>query len=502
MSRQRMDELIERASARGILPKQSKQEDITRPWPIVLMTALGAWLVAIPFVAFLIASLGNALNRGALSYVLGLLLLGGAILALRAAKSSGFVEQLGLPALLVASYLLGIGLYRDAPPTVASGLLVLLFVGVGWLVSQHWLRVLLGALACGAFIAMVSNHTRFDAVQLWGGIHCALLAWAVAVIFCDSRPTAANNAGALIVLEGLAAGWIVVVLGGLVCTSGKTFIVGAGLGGNHLSATTVAHPLVSVLASTVAAAWLARSWPALRTPRMILAAALLIALSWLMPLLGGTLLVAAVCAASQRWLQAGVAATAAAWVVGSFYYQLDVSLANKGIMLAITGAAFGALACRKLPRIRAEAKPKLMPGIAVSLAATLVIANGVIWQKENLISHGRTVFIELAPVDPRSLMQGDYMRLNFLRPELRGKQRRGKFIAKIDERSVAVMQRDANHTPPAPDEILIELQLTNAWYFKEGEAKRWEKARYGEFHIDSDGRALLVDLRGPQLEKL
>ena len=44
--------------------------------------------------------------------------------------------------------------------------------------------------------------------------------------------------------------------------------------------------------------------------------------------------------------------------------------------------------------------------------------------------------------------------------------------------------------------------VTNAWFFAEGEAKRWEGAKYGEFRVDADGRALLVGLRGAKLEAL
>jgi uncharacterized membrane-anchored protein len=43
---------------------------------------------------------------------------------------------------------------------------------------------------------------------------------------------------------------------------------------------------------------------------------------------------------------------------------------------------------------------------------------------------------------------------------------------------------------------------SDAWYFKEGEGKRWDQAKYGEFRIDSNGHALLVNLRGANLEPL
>ena len=48
---------------------------------------------------------------------------------------------------------------------------------------------------------------------------------------------------------------------------------------------------------------------------------------------------------------------------------------------------------------------------------TLLVANIAIWQKKRLIAEGEPVFVALAPADPRSLMQGDSMRLNFALPQ-------------------------------------------------------------------------------------
>ena len=51
----------------------------------------------------------------------------------------------------------------------------------------------------------------------------------------------------------------------------------------------------------------------------------------------------------------------------------------------------------------------------ILLCAPLILAvvNLAIWQNERLIKQGETLLLELAPVDPRSLMQGDYMALRF-----------------------------------------------------------------------------------------
>jgi uncharacterized membrane-anchored protein len=156
--------------------------------------------------------------------------------------------------------------------------------------------------------------------------------------------------------------------------------------------------------------------------------------------------------------------------------------------------------------------------IAFSAAAVLAVAGFAIRQKEQLIAHGEPLFVELAPVDPRSLIQGDYMRLEFAMPApLRQRldrvatNRRPRVVARRDDRGVATIDRLAGEgAPPGADERLIELTarhgrwivVTDAWFFREGEAKRWQAATYGELRVEPGGRALLVGLRGAGLEPL
>ena len=49
----------------------------------------------------------------------------------------------------------------------------------------------------------------------------------------------------------------------------------------------------------------------------------------------------------------------------------------------------------------------------VSLIIILVLINWSIASKEKHLAEGKIVYLNLAPVDPRSLMQGDYMALRF-----------------------------------------------------------------------------------------
>lgn len=78
--------------------------------------------------------------------------------------------------------------------------------------------------------------------------------------------------------------------------------------------------------------------------------------------------------------------------------------------------------------------------ILLNLVLLLGFFNWSVVQKEETLAKGRLVLLELAPVDPRSLMQGDYMRLNYaIRqvPHLDSLQRRGYAVVHVGEDGVA-----------------------------------------------------------------
>src|SRR5687768_8711777 len=86
------------------------------------------------------------------------------------------------------------------------------------------------------------------------------------------------------------------------------------------------------------------------------------------------------------------------------------------------------------------------------LILALAVPNYAIVQKERLLQNGTTVLVELAPVDPRSLMQGDYMRLNYAMSAgfvVQGDvPRDGHFVVRLDENGVARFVRV--HRPGVP----------------------------------------------------
>ena len=151
--------------------------------------------------------------------------------------------------------------------------------------------------------------------------------------------------------------------------------------------------------------------------------------------------------------------------------------------------------------------------VALTGLAILAIVNFAIYKKEQVLANGREVLLELAPVDPRSLMQGDYMALRFRLQRdvpISGNLRDGRVIVVVDARNVATFLRLDDGSAPAPGEMKIFFRVragavklgTNAFFFQEGEAAFYSGARYGEVRVDHDGQILLTGLRDAELRKL
>ncbi|MFT3799673.1 MAG: GDYXXLXY domain-containing protein [Burkholderiaceae bacterium] len=163
---------------------------------------------------------------------------------------------------------------------------------------------------------------------------------------------------------------------------------------------------------------------------------------------------------------------------------------------------------------------------------------------ERVLARGVIVRLALAPRDPRSLMTGDYMALRYAlesrvrigaadgeprppasaapdgdeagRPFGSGEadgaavDRRvtidghdGFLIVALDAQRVArPLRAQQTPRPLADGEVALRYRVrgarlrlgTDAWFFQEGSAARYEAARYGEYRVDADGRMLLVRL--------
>jgi len=143
----------------------------------------------------------------------------------------------------------------------------------------------------------------------------------------------------------------------------------------------------------------------------------------------------------------------------------------------------------------------------------LLLVNYQTYQRELLGVNGKIILLELAPVDPRSLIQGDYMRLRYALAEEIEKHTnldRGQFVVQIDSNNVAhFVEIYDSVTPLAQNEILLPFRQDynvyigpESFFFQEGHAKYYQKAKYGEFRISSSGSILLVGLRDAAFKPL
>lgn len=150
-----------------------------------------------------------------------------------------------------------------------------------------------------------------------------------------------------------------------------------------------------------------------------------------------------------------------------------------------------------------------------NLALLLIYFNYSIFKKEELLNDGQLILLELAPVDPRSLMQGDYMDLRYGISEdfdFESLPKRGYCVVKLDEKNRAQkvrLQQDV--TPLNENEYLIKFTSSDRWninigaesfFFQEGHADKYEKAKYGGLKIDKNGNSLLIGLYDEQLKKI
>ena len=162
--------------------------------------------------------------------------------------------------------------------------------------------------------------------------------------------------------------------------------------------------------------------------------------------------------------------------------------------------------------------------VVIAGLALLIVVNLAIHSRERLLDEGRLVLLELAPVDPRSLMQGDYMALRFKVAgdafpraafRLSGEQEgapasNGYLVLALDARGVGAFRRVDDDAPLAVDEVRMRYRIrgglpkfgTNAYFFQEGHGADYAKARFGAFRVAPDGEAILTALRDADLREL
>ncbi|TAI47808.1 GDYXXLXY domain-containing protein [Flagellimonas allohymeniacidonis] len=153
--------------------------------------------------------------------------------------------------------------------------------------------------------------------------------------------------------------------------------------------------------------------------------------------------------------------------------------------------------------------------ILLNLLVLLAFFTNSTLKKEELLSDGSLILLELAPVDPRSLLQGDYMRLRYAISEnidTDSIARRGFCVVKLDENGVAQRIRLQKEREPVNNQEYIIEYTSQKWmginigaesfFFQEGEGEKYEAAAYGGIKVDDQGNSLLIGLYDENRNKI
>ena len=145
--------------------------------------------------------------------------------------------------------------------------------------------------------------------------------------------------------------------------------------------------------------------------------------------------------------------------------------------------------------------------ILLGWLATVAVGGSTVFDLETTRATGDPILLELAPRDPRSLVQGDFMRLNTLVSRYANHHRdgqapHGQVVLQVDPDGVGHFVRFHDGEALEDHEHLMDYRTvhgriqvgTRSYLFQEGTAERYADARYGRYRVRPSGRALLVGL--------
>lgn len=146
----------------------------------------------------------------------------------------------------------------------------------------------------------------------------------------------------------------------------------------------------------------------------------------------------------------------------------------------------------------------------VAALVVLVAVDYAIVQKERQLGSGTRMYLALAPVDPRSLLQGDYMELRYELAERLPKadyEPQGALVVSLDEREIASFVRLHAGEELGVGEHLLRYHRrgvpyigAESFFFQEGQRERYEDAAFAELRVAEDGTSLLIALCNAKLE--
>ncbi|RCW43107.1 GDYXXLXY domain-containing protein [Paenibacillus prosopidis] len=207
------------------------------------------------------------------------------------------------------------------------------------------------------------------------------------------------------------------------------------------------------------------------------------------------------------------------------YYDLLWTLLHKSITLALLGMIAIAVTYVYAYRTGASESDKTIKQYGLMRKRPLLIAIVVVLQlgyvgyhaaaSESLLSNGTSIKLEIEPLDPRSLLQGDYVTLNYsistppdsIANELESRRSLSKIkvVLRPDQRGVYIFDRLYKNGEALTDkEIVINGKLSGwnsiyygieTYFVPEGTGTEVERnARFAYIKVSEDGDALLERL--------
>ena len=246
--------------------------------------------------------------------------------------------------------------------------------------------------------------------------------------------------------------------------------------------------------------------------------------------------------------------------LGGFYYQLSIPLLYKGVLLVSFAVIFAIVTLFLHARYKAPSQSAVENHsvfkapiwlVGVFVIALLGAVNYKVQQFEDVLATGKPIVLKIAPVDPRSLMQGDYMILNYailsefqqsqVLPESNESLESNESIdtlesnettetTGIDESSPSgnkayiLVHLDKNHVATFCEEqseiptdfkhctpnVYLPIRYNGSWhpklpsqdyFFAEGKGEHYAQAEYAEYRF-KDGILLLARLLDKDLKGL
>lgn len=230
--------------------------------------------------------------------------------------------------------------------------------------------------------------------------------------------------------------------------------------------------------------------------------------------------------------------------LGGFYYQLSIPLLYKGVLLVSFAVIFAIVTLFLHARYKSPSQSAIenypvfkapIGLVGVFLIALLGAVNYKVQQFEDVLATGKPVVLKIAPADPRSLMQGDYMVLNYaILSELQQSQfssesnesnettgidelspsgKKAYILVHLDKNHVATLceaqseiPTDFKHCTP---NVYLPIRYrgwspelpSQDYFFAEGKGEYYAQSEYAEYRF-KDGILLLARLLDKDLKGL